>query len=161
MEQPHSAITGAYLEDIQGYQKGQYDCQDRVNMLGRKINEDADIYNEIDVRINEFPPNLLNQLRTELGSAMNRASVHQLSIKYYEDLFASLRRLQEYIGLFVNFVSTAGITKSIWICGSNTQAESTKQETKSKNFWRLQICLSSSWKFSRGGNRRQSKRKLS
>jgi hypothetical protein len=105
MELPHSAITGAYLEDIQGYQKGQYDSRDRVNMLGRKINEDADIYNEIDVRINDFPPNLLNQLRTELGSAMNRASVHQLSVKYYEDLFASLRRLQEYIGLFVNFVS--------------------------------------------------------
>jgi hypothetical protein len=25
MEWPHSSITGAYLEDIQGYQKGQYD----------------------------------------------------------------------------------------------------------------------------------------
>jgi hypothetical protein len=38
---------------------------------------------------------------------MNRASVHQLSesIKYSEDRFASLRRLQEYIALFVNFDS--------------------------------------------------------
>jgi hypothetical protein len=44
--------------------------------------------------IEEFPPKLL---RAELGSAMNRASVHQLSIKYLEDSFASLRRLQEYI----------------------------------------------------------------
>ena len=74
-------------------------------MLGRSMEEDMDIYNEIDGMIEEFPPKLLNQLRTELGSAMNRASVHPLSIKYSEDRFASLRRLQEYIALFVNFVS--------------------------------------------------------
>jgi hypothetical protein len=74
-------------------------------MLGRRINEDAHVYNDIDLMIEEFPPKLLNQLRTELGSAMSRASVHQLSIKNLEDCFASLRRLQEYITLFVNFVS--------------------------------------------------------
>jgi hypothetical protein len=74
-------------------------------MLGRRINEDADIYNDIDLMIEEFQPKLLNRLTTELGSAMNKASVHQLFIKYSEDCFASLRRLQEYIALFVNFVS--------------------------------------------------------
>jgi hypothetical protein len=100
-----SAITGGYLTEYQGYQKGQYNCRDGVNMLGRSMMEDADIYNEIDWMIEEFPPKLLNQLRAELGSAMNRASVHPLSIKYSEDRFASLRRLQEYIALFVNFVS--------------------------------------------------------
>ena len=100
-----SAITGGYLVEYQGYQKGQFKRRDRVNMLGRSMEEDMDIYNEIDGMIEEFPPKLLNQLRTELGSAMNRASVHPLSIKYSEDRFASLRRLQEYIALFVNFVS--------------------------------------------------------
>ena len=73
-------------------------------MLERSMKEDTDIYNEIDWMMEEFPPKLLNQLRAELGSAMNRASVHQLSIKSSEDRFASLRRLQEYIALFVNFV---------------------------------------------------------
>jgi hypothetical protein len=70
----HSSISGRYLEEYQGYQKGQYDRQDPVKMLGRRISEDADIYNEIDSMVDEFPPKLLNQLRTELGSAMNIAS---------------------------------------------------------------------------------------
>jgi hypothetical protein len=74
-------------------------------MLGRRINEDAHVYNDTDLMIEEFPQKLLNQLRTELGSAMSRASVHQLSINNLEDSFASLRRLHEYIALFVNFVS--------------------------------------------------------
>jgi hypothetical protein len=66
-------------------------------MLRRKINEDADIYNEIDVMIDEFPPKLPNQLMTELGSVMNKASVHPLSIKYSEDRFTSLRRLVNFV----------------------------------------------------------------
>jgi hypothetical protein len=63
----HSSISGRYLEEYQGYQKGQYDCQDQVKMLGRRISEDVDIYNEIESMVDEFPPKLLNQLRTELG----------------------------------------------------------------------------------------------
>jgi hypothetical protein len=91
-----SAITGGYLTEYQGYQEGQYNRRDRINMLWRSIKEDADIYNEIDLMVEEFPPKLLNQLRTEWGSAMNRASLHPLSIKYSEDRFASLKRLQEW-----------------------------------------------------------------
>jgi hypothetical protein len=56
-------------------------------MLGRRINEDAGFYNDIDLMMEEFPPKLLNQLKTKLGSAMNRASVHPLSIKYSEDRY--------------------------------------------------------------------------
>jgi hypothetical protein len=51
-------------------------------VLGRQINGDLVIYYEIDAMIEIFPPKSLNQLRTELGSAMNRGSVHSLSIKY-------------------------------------------------------------------------------
>jgi hypothetical protein len=35
---------------------------------------------------------------------MNRGSVHLLSMRYSEDQLASLRRLQEYLGLFMHFV---------------------------------------------------------
>jgi hypothetical protein len=35
---------------------------------------------------------------------MKKGSVHPLSIKYSEDLLALLKRLQEYLPLFVNFV---------------------------------------------------------
>jgi hypothetical protein len=51
MDWDYSAITGAYLEDIQGYQKGQYERREQVNMLGRRINANTDIYNEINKMI--------------------------------------------------------------------------------------------------------------
>jgi hypothetical protein len=73
-----SAITGGYLTEYQGYQKGQYNRRHRIKMLGLSMKEDADIHNEIDWMIEEFPPKLLSQLRAELGSAMKRASVHPL-----------------------------------------------------------------------------------
>jgi hypothetical protein len=62
-------------------------------MLGLSMKEDADIYNEIDWMIEEFPPKLLNQLRAELGSAMKRASVHPLYGRSLHRKGASVRTL--------------------------------------------------------------------
>jgi hypothetical protein len=73
----NSSITGAYLEDFYRYQKGQNDCKDRINMLRREISDNPIDFDAIDEKLEEFSPKLLNQLMTELGSAMNRASVHQ------------------------------------------------------------------------------------
>jgi hypothetical protein len=41
-----SAITGGYLTEYQGYQKGQYNRRHRIKMLGLSMKEDADIHNE-------------------------------------------------------------------------------------------------------------------
>jgi hypothetical protein len=54
--------------------------------------------------IEEFLPRLLNQLMTELGSAMDTGSIHPLSIYCSGDRLALARCLQEYVPLLVDFL---------------------------------------------------------
>jgi hypothetical protein len=37
----NESITGAFLKDTYGYQKGQNDSRDRVKMLGREVDDES------------------------------------------------------------------------------------------------------------------------